>query len=81
MIVKCLVACDTGDGPDVAFVMVDCTKDQYENGEHYDAAKDWALDQDCDAPMVVIDENDRPKPLFSHFRWDTATTITTPYGE
>jgi hypothetical protein len=39
------------------------------------------MDQDCGYPMVAMDEKDPPKPLFDLFEWDTATTISTPYGD
>ena len=81
MIVKCLVACETGNGPDIVFVQVDCTQEQYDHGEHYRAAKDWAMDQDYEGPMVAMDENDPAKPLFHLFEWDTAFIISTPYGD
>jgi hypothetical protein len=38
-IISCAVACCNASGePELYFVRVQCTQDEYENGDHYDAA-------------------------------------------
>jgi len=74
MIVKCVVACNDVNGPNFYFVKVDCTEEQYDNGDHYQAAEDIIQENyEVDGPYWVCDENDNNvKFLFDHFNWDTA---------
>jgi len=71
------VAATNANGePDLFFCYVRCTSEQYDNGEHYDAAKWLALEEDYEGPdMVAYDEFDPPKAAFNLFEWDTATTF------
>ncbi len=56
--IKCAVACTNSNGePDFYFVTVKCTDEQYENGDHYDRAKEEAEEAGYD-PFLVYDEND-----------------------
>ena len=74
MKVQCCVAGEGSNGPDLWFVVIDCTNEQYENGDHYIAAKEWATSQDIDGPYVVFDENDPPgNNLMKLFIWASAT--------
>lgn len=75
MIVRMVVAAHGLDGPDLYFCKVDCSQEQYDNGDHYDAAKSAAKDNDYEGSMVAFDENDPPKPLFDLFNWDSASTF------
>lgn len=76
MFVKCVVAGHGAEGPDLFFVIVDCSEVQYEDGYHYLRAEEWAKDDlDVDGPCVVFDEHDPPKPLFDLFKWETASII------
>ena len=75
MNIKCVVACHDGDGPNFYFVKVDCTKEQYDNGEHYEAAEGIIRENyDVDGPFWVCDENDYPVNfIISNFpKWETA---------
>jgi hypothetical protein len=56
--------------------MVECNEKQYSTGEHYEAAKAWAALNGYDHPMVVMDENDPPKPIFELFEWQSASIVT-----
>lgn len=79
--VRCVLACINANGePDFAFVNVWCSSDQYDDGEHYEAAKAWAKDNYYGGPFVVFDEIDGPDFLFDHFVWKSASIINTPYG-
>jgi hypothetical protein len=77
MIVKCVVAGYTLDGrPDFYFCNVECTKEEYEEGEHYETAKAEAEANSFDRDnTVVFDEFDGPDWLFKYFAWHTATTV------
>lgn len=74
MKVKCVVGCHDHDGPNFYFAIVDCSQEQYDNGEHYEAAEGIIRENyDVDGPFWVADEHDhRVGFLFEHFEWDTA---------
>jgi hypothetical protein len=74
--IKCVVACHNASGePDFYFCKVDCSKKQYDSGDHYTAAHGAALDNGYEFPMVAFDEWDAPSWLFEHFLWESATII------
>jgi hypothetical protein len=77
MIVKCVVAGYTLAGkPDFYFCNVECTKEEFDNGDHYDAAEAEAEANSFAADnMVAFDEFDGPDWLFKYFAWHTATTV------
>lgn len=76
MTVKCVVACRNAEGvSDFFFCKVDCSQQDYDNGEHYDRAENYASNQGYEGPMVAFDENDGPAFLFDHFVWESASTI------
>lgn len=77
MIVKVVVAAEGFNGPDLFFCKVECTEEQYDNGDHYDTAKLAASDNGYEGSMVAFDENDDPKPLFGLFEWKTASCYIT----
>lgn len=63
--VKCIVACTNAEGsPDFYPCMVEVTQEQFDNGDHYDIAKDLAVDQRYEGEMVVFDEEDGPAWFF-----------------
>jgi len=76
MIVRCMVAAINANGDaDFYFVKVDCTEDQYNLGEHYDAAEKQAEEEDYE-PKLTFDEFEfAGKAIVDHFEWDTVTTI------
>lgn len=74
MIVRVVVAGNSYNGPDLYFCKIQCTEDEYNEGKHYDAAILAAMENGYEGPMVAIDEFDDPKPLFTLFEWDTAST-------
>mgnify|MGYP006296098541 CR=1 FL=1 len=76
MIVRMVVAGNGCDGPDLYFCKVECDQEQYDEGEHYDRAKEAAQEYGLEAPLVAFDENDPPKPLFGLFQWKSATTYS-----
>ena len=59
--------------PDLFFCRVICRQEQYDTGDHYDAAADTALLNGYGSPFVIFDEHDPPKSLFNLFDWDTAS--------
>ena len=76
MIIKCVVAAMTSNGPDFFFCKVKCAQDAYDNGVHYEIAEDAAAQDGYERPMVSFDENDGPAWLFERFVWASASTVT-----
>lgn len=78
MIAACIVSCLNSNGePDFFFVKVQCTQEQYDNGYHYEAAKDFAEDEGYEA-YLVYDQNDPGgKAIMDKFNWQSASLITT----
>jgi len=73
--IKCVVSGHNANGqPDFWFVVVQATQEQYDNGEHYSAAKAHACENDFEA-AIVYDENDPPEPLFDMFTWESASVV------
>lgn len=64
--VRVAVACTGSNGvPGFFFCVVRCMPAQYDNGDHYEAAKAAARDNDCEGPdMVAYDQHDGPSWLF-----------------
>ncbi len=57
MKVRCVVACTNANGePDLYFVKVHCSLEDFDDGEHYEGAKESALREDHEGPFVVFDE-------------------------
>lgn len=81
---KMIVACYNASGePDLFFfIMRDIPVDDYDDGDHYDAACAYAVEQDYDAKdlAVVFDEKDNAgKAMLPLFQWDTATIVDYDY--
>lgn len=70
MIIKCVVAAMTDDGPAFFACKIKCAQSTYDNGEHYELAESAADDDGYDRPMLTFDENDGPDWLFDQFEWD-----------
>lgn len=76
MQVKCVIAATSASGsPDFGFCIVEVTKKQYDEGLHYETAKQWAADHDYEKPFVVFDMNDGPSFLFERFVWESASVV------
>jgi len=76
MEIKCVVACRNAEGAsDFYFCKVECSEEQYDVGDHYELAEDWAREEGYEGPMVVFDENDGPDFLFDHFVWESASVV------
>lgn len=76
LIIRVVVAGYGCDGPDLYPCKIRCTAAQYDEGEHYDVAKQSAEDAALEGTMVAIDEYDPPKKLFTLFDWDKAPVVT-----
>lgn len=76
-ILRIVVAATNANGePDFFFLKVKCTPNQYDNGDHYEAALDKAEEEDYEGPFVVFDENDSAgKAIMSHFAWQSAEVV------
>ena len=77
MIIKCVVACTSTEGPDFYFCKVACTQEEYDTGVHYEVAEAAAEEDGYDRTMVTFDENDGPEWLFEHFVWASASTVNS----
>lgn len=76
MKLKCSVACLNGNGePDLFFVTVECSEEQYNDGKHYEAANSHALDSGYE-PMLAYDENDPAGSALAELAiWESMDTI------
>lgn len=52
-----VVSTNSEGQPDIFFTEVNCTQEEYDNGEHYDCAGSIASGEGYD-PVICIDEND-----------------------
>lgn len=76
MIVRCMVAGVNGNGEaDFYFVKVECTEDQYNLGEHYDAAEKRADAEDYEPKLVFDEFESAGKAILDHFVWESASII------
>lgn len=74
---KCVISSHNGQGePEMLCCVVLCTRDERDNGEHYDAARNYASERDYECDGIVYDEGDGPDWLFEHFDWDTAARVS-----
>ena len=76
-VVKVVVAGMGYDGPEMWFVKVICNQKQYDEGLHYDAAKEWVSNNFSSAEDLswACDDKDPAKAVLGLFNWDTAWTI------
>jgi len=76
MIVRCVVAAVNSNGePDLYFVKVVCTQEQFDNGAHYEAALQSAEDEGFD-PALAYDEQDYAGDrMMGLFVWSSATSV------
>ncbi len=74
--IRCIVACENALGaPDLFFVKVRATDEQYSNGEHYDVAAATA-EVEGYASRIVYDEFDSAgKAMLKLFKWKTASVV------
>lgn len=73
----CVVAGTTADGsPGFYLTKVRVTRDEYNDGVHYDRAKAAAELHGYEPPFVAFDEFDRPDALFSIFDWKTVEELS-----
>jgi hypothetical protein len=74
MKLRCAVAATTADGtPGFFFLRINCSNRDYNDGGHYDYAKEEAEEHGYEGEMVVFDENDGPEWLFADFPEDAPT--------
>ena len=74
MNIKCVVSATNANGePDLYFVIVQCTVEQFESGLHYAAAKASAETNGYEAYLAYDEFDTVGKTLLPLFEWDTAT--------
>lgn len=78
MILRMIVAGTNPNGePDLFFCKVECSQKDYQEGNHYDAAKRLASDEDWEQPFVAFDEKDAGgKAMLDKFTWESASIVT-----
>lgn len=76
-IIRCIVAArNAGGEPDLFFVKIKATREEIENGDHYDAAMN-AAEEDGYEPTLAYDEKDYGgKMMLKLFDWKTANIIS-----
>ena len=74
----CVVAATNANGePDLFFIKIGCSKADFENGHHYECAKEKARLSGFEEPMIAYDETDKAgKALMRLFVWETATIVS-----
>lgn len=74
--VRCIVAGhNSGGEADLFFVKVRCSESDYDEGSHYEAAKEYAEEEGYE-PEIAFDENDPAgRTMLPLFDWNTATII------
>lgn len=73
---KCIVSCINSNGDsDLYFIVIECTEEQYNIGEHYDAAKAQCEEDGYEA-YLAYDENDAAgNSMLPLFNWDSANIL------
>jgi len=67
MKIRCVVSCRACDGtPDFFATTVEVDQDGYDEGEHYELAKEEAEEEGFEDVGIVYDENDGPDFLFDN---------------
>jgi len=83
MKIRCVVACHDVNGPNLYFVVVECNQEQYDEGEHYEAAQGYVEENyEVDGPYWVCDERDAcGMALVQNFEWVNADEIYVDDGK
>ena len=78
MALKMIVAGTNANGePDLYFLKIRCTFEEYNEGEHYLLAQRKAEEEGYERPFVVFDEHDSAgKAMLPLFTWETASEYT-----
>lgn len=67
--IRCLVSCRDANGVPTFFPMVvQCSEDEYNYGEHYEIALIAAMDGRYEGPHLVYDDDDLPVEVMD-FLW------------
>ena len=76
-VVKVVVTGVGYDGPDLYFVKVVCSQEKYDNGDHYEAAKNWVGENFLNVDNIswACDDKDPAKAVLTLFNWDKASII------
>lgn len=73
---KCAVAVTNSNGePDLWFVKVRCTEEQFEVGDHYEAAAAHADENGCDSSSIIYDKDCPANEILNLFKWETASIV------
>jgi hypothetical protein len=77
MKIKCIVPAFNASGePDFFFCIVECTEEQYNDGQHYKVAREEADSEGYEEVGLVYDERDSGgKAILNCFEWESATVV------
>lgn len=72
-----MVAATNSNGePDIYFVIVECTNEQIDRGDHYDAAREAAQAAGYEPHDLVFDQNNAAgNAMQSLFVWESASIV------
>jgi hypothetical protein len=74
---KCIVACVNSNGePDLYFIVIECKENQYENGEHYRAAKAQCEEDGYEAYLAYDEKDSAGKSMLPLFVWESANILS-----
>jgi hypothetical protein len=75
--IKCIVAGTNANGEsDLFFCKVNCTPNQWNNDAHLNTAKNLAIQEGYELPLIAFDEfDDAGRAMLSLFIWETATVV------
>jgi hypothetical protein len=76
MKIKCIVAAVNANGePDLYFTIIKCTQEQYDNGNHYDAAMAACKIAGYEEHLVYDENDSAGKAMLPLFTWESATIL------
>lgn len=76
MKVKCVVAVGFFGVRTLWPCIVEATQGQIDNGEHYNVAKNAAIDDGYSCTYIVFDENDEGFSMINGIDWNTIKTFS-----
>lgn len=77
IMLRCAVAAINSNGePDLFFVKVVCTEDDFENGRHYVAAYEAAEAAGYDGKVAYDERDNAGEAMLQNFVWESASVVT-----
>jgi hypothetical protein len=74
--IKCIAAVVNANGEsDFYFAIIQCSQEQYDNGQHYSAMCDAAEKEGYEFYLAYDENEPAGKALLPLFHWETATVV------